>query len=214
MPTDKDLGAAILRVVNAVGAVVAAVLTLVLVLKSAESQQPIIITSGGQVVDAQPTEEVVARGTGYNVPCYFEQGGAQITLDAGCTLSSSAGSAVNLASANVAGTLTVTNLVSQSVGTNAAYITATSALSTASLSVGGYTQSGAVRFGSASVVSGTTVAHGFGVTPTSFIVQNAVIQSDVFTQALYSGGCNTTSCTIYFTQGAITTTTANWMAGK
>ena len=93
-------------------------------------------------------------------------------------------------------------------------ITATGAISTASLRVAGYSASGAVRFGSASVISGTTIAHGFGTTPTSFIVQNSIIRALVYTQSLYAGGCDVTSCTVYFTQGSITTTTASWIAGR
>lgn len=95
-------------------------------------------------------------------------------------------------------------------------LTVTDALSAASLTVGGYAGSGAVRFGSASnVISGTTIAHGFATTPTVFLIQNALIQAATFTQTLYAYGCNVTSCTVGLTQGSVVTvTTAAWMAGK
>lgn len=80
--------------------------------------------------------------------------------------------------------------------------------------IGGVAQSGAVRYGLASnVISGTTVAHGFGTTPTMFMAQNYGVQAATFTQTLYGGGCNVTSCTIYLSSGSVTTVTAAWMAG-
>ncbi len=86
-----------------------------------------------------------------------------------------------------------------------------------SLTVNGVTQSGAIKYGTAStVISGTAVAHGIGTTPTLFLPMNATAQTAVFTQSLYAPAalCNTVSCTIYVSQGSITTfTTVKWIAG-
>jgi hypothetical protein len=83
------------------------------------------------------------------------------------------------------------------------------------LTIGTYTQSGAVRFGQqANVISGTTIAHGFGTTPTMFIPRNYGIQATTFTQTLYAFGCDTVSCTVGVGQGSIVTFTVNWIAGK
>ena len=94
-------------------------------------------------------------------------------------------------------------------------VTVVGAVSGGSLTVGGVAQSGAIKYGTQSgVISGTTIAHGIGTTPTVFTVQNDGIQAANFTQTLYHGACNVTSCTIYFTQGSITNTVIDWFAGK
>ena len=93
--------------------------------------------------------------------------------------------------------------------------TVVGAVSGGSLTVGGVAQSGAIKYGTQSgVISGTTIAHGIGTTPTVFIVQNDGIRAATFTQTLYHGGCDVTSCTVYFTQGSITNTVIDWFAGK
>ena len=93
--------------------------------------------------------------------------------------------------------------------------TVVGAVSGGSLTVGGVAQSGAIKYGTQSgVISGTTIAHGIGTTPTVFVVQNDGIRAATFTQTLYHGGCDVTSCTVYFTQGSITNTVIDWFAGK
>jgi len=83
------------------------------------------------------------------------------------------------------------------------------------ITINGVAQSGAVRYGKASnVISGTTVAHGVGTTPTMFLARNYGIQATTFTQTLYGGNCGVTSCTIYLSAGAVTTVTAAWIAGR
>jgi hypothetical protein len=121
-----------------------------------------------------------------------------------------------LKSITVSNALTSSDLAATDDLTVGDDLTVTDALSAASLTVGGYAQSGSVRFGTASnVISGTTIAHGFATTPTVFIVQNAVIQAATYTQTIYAYGCGTVSCTVGLTQGSVVTiTTANWMAGK
>lgn len=93
--------------------------------------------------------------------------------------------------------------------------TVVGAVSGASLTINGVAQTGAIKYGTRSgVISGTTIAHGIGTTPTVFVVQNDGIQAANFTQTLYHGNCNVTSCTVYMTQGSITTTIVDWYAGK
>ena len=93
--------------------------------------------------------------------------------------------------------------------------TVVGAVSGGSLTVGGVAQSGAIKYGTQSgVISGTTIAHGIGTTPTVFVVQNDGIRAATFTQTLYHGACGVTSCTVYFTQGSITNTVIDWFAGK
>ncbi len=86
------------------------------------------------------------------------------------------------------------------------------------VTIGGVTQSGAMRYGTASnVVSGTTIAHGIGTTPTLFMPMNATAQATTFTQTIFAPAslCNTVSCTIYVSQGSIVTfTTVEWWAAK
>ncbi len=87
----------------------------------------------------------------------------------------------------------------------------------ATRTVGGQTESGAVRFGTASnVISGTTIAHGFTTTPTVFLVEPASNPSAnaFYSQTLWATGCNVTSCTVGVTAGTVTTFTVQWMAGK
>jgi len=85
------------------------------------------------------------------------------------------------------------------------------------ITINGVTQSGAIRYGTASnVISGTLVAHGIGTTPTLFMPMNAAVQNATFSQTLYapSSLCNTVSCTIYVSQGSITNfVTVKWVAG-
>lgn len=80
--------------------------------------------------------------------------------------------------------------------------------------VDGVTASGVVRYGTGTVISGTTIAHGIGTTPTVFLLNNDGIRAATFTQTLYHGACDVTSCTVYLTQGSITTTVVDWIAGK
>lgn len=105
----------------------------------------------------------------------------------------------------VTGGLTVNN------GLSTDYLTSTNPISMA-----GATFSGPIKYGTAStVISGSLIAHGFGVTPTVFLIQPATIQSAVYTQTLYGYGCNTVSCTVGISQGDVVTfTTAQWTAGK
>ena len=86
----------------------------------------------------------------------------------------------------------------------------------ATLSIGTDAFSGIVRYGTAStVISGTTIAHGFTVTPTSFIIQPATGYAGTFTQTLYANACGAISCTVGISQGSVVTfTTVQWMAGK
>ncbi len=115
-------------------------------------------------------------------------------------------------------TLGVTNFdaITLSGDLNAANVTATSGLSGATLTVNGLQQSGAVKYGTAStVITGTTIAHGLGITPTVFLVQSAVGQATTFTQTIYGFGCNTLSCTVGVSSGSVITfTTVHWIAGK
>lgn len=91
-------------------------------------------------------------------------------------------------------------------------INAAGVLTASSLVVGGVAQSGAVRYGTAtSVVTGTLIAHGLGVTPTSVVVS----AQGIFTQTVGILATNATSFTVAFgTAQAGTVTTLNWMAGK
>lgn len=86
------------------------------------------------------------------------------------------------------------------------------------LTINSVTQSGAIRYGTASnVVSGTLIAHGIGTTPTLFMPMGATAQATTFTQTVYAPAslCNTVSCTIYVSQGSITNFVAlEWWAGK
>lgn len=111
--------------------------------------------------------------------------------------------------ANIAGAVTINGAVS------GASLSTSGAISGASLTVGGVAQSGAIKYGTQSgVISGTTIAHGIGTTPTVFVVQNDGIRAATFTQTVYHGACDVTSCTVYLTQGSITTTVVDWVAGK
>ena len=93
--------------------------------------------------------------------------------------------------------------------------TVVGAVTGGSLTVGGVAQTGAIKYGTQSaVISGTTIAHGVGTTPTVFMVEVDGIQVAALTQTLYHGGCNVTSCTVYLTQGSVTTFTVDWLAGK
>jgi len=88
-------------------------------------------------------------------------------------------------------------------------------ISGASLTVNGVAQTGAIKYGTqATVISGTTIAHGIGTTPTVFTVQNDGVQAGTFTQTLYHGNCNVTSCTVYVTSGSVATYTIDWFAGR
>lgn len=161
---------------------------------------------------------VIAAGYGYNVtvlePMLAESqaeargaGVTRFTSDVAMqnvTVSQNATVSGNLVAASLYATNnTITNVQSS-------YITATNVISMA-----GGTFTGPLHYGSASsVVSGTTIAHGFGTTPTSFIVQGATLQAATYTQTLYAHSCNVTSCTIGLTQGAITTTNVTWIGGK
>jgi len=83
------------------------------------------------------------------------------------------------------------------------------------VTINGVTQAGAIVYGTqASVISGTKIAHGVGTTPTFFLVNNDGIQATNFTQTLYHGNCNVTSCTVYITAGSVATYTIDWAAGK
>lgn len=84
------------------------------------------------------------------------------------------------------------------------------------LTLGGYAQSGATRFGSAStVISGTTIAHGFATTPTVFLVMPAIVQATTYTQTIYAHSCGTVSCTVGISNGDVVTfTTVHWIGGK
>ena len=88
-------------------------------------------------------------------------------------------------------------------------------VSGASLTVNGVAQTGAIKYGGQStVISGTTIAHGIGTTPTVFTVQNDGVQAGTFTQTLYHGNCGVTSCTVYVTSGSVATYTVDWFAGR
>lgn len=87
-------------------------------------------------------------------------------------------------------------------------------VSGASLTINGVAQSGAIRYGTQSVISGTTIAHGIGTTPTMFVVSDEGPHGTTYTQTLYHHACNVTSCTIGITQGSITTTVIDWVAGR
>lgn len=222
----EELGNAILRVVNAVGAVVAAILALVLVLEGAKSQQqPIIITTGGgQVVDVPADEEVISRGSGYNTPCYFEQGGAVLSADSGCSIRIESGASIttangatftadNLSAAYITATTGLQAQAATITGAVSSYaVTATASLSTPLLYVEGIAQSGPVRFGSATAATtGTLIAHGLGTTPTAVILtlSNPI---DTLTNTIGAGPTNATSFTVYIPGGA--TVDLNWMAGR
>ncbi len=76
---------------------------------------------------AAPTPQVVE--TQANTPCYFGLGGTRFVAGRGCTINAQSGSIFTADSGAVAtiDTLTVTNLISQSIGFSATYITATNA---------------------------------------------------------------------------------------
>ena len=84
------------------------------------------------------------------------------------------------------------------------------------LNVGGIAQSGTVRFGTGStVISGTKLAHGFGITPTVFLVEPSYVQPSTYTQTIYAFGCGTVSCTVGLSEGSVITyTSVWWMSGK
>lgn len=85
-----------------------------------------------------------------------------------------------------------------------------------SLSIGSVAQTGAVRSGSAStVISGTTIAHGIGTTPTAFFLTPGYAAASVYTQTLFPHGCNTTSCTVGVSSGSVATfTLVYWLAQR
>lgn len=76
------------------------------------------------------------------------------------------------------------------------------------------TVSGPVRFGTASnVVTGTTIAHGIGTTPTSVILTPQY--NGALTQSLYVMSTDATNITVGLESGSVVTvTTVNWLAGK
>ena len=110
--------------------------------------------------------------------------------------------------ANIAGAVTSNGAVS------GASLSTSGAISGASLTVGGVAQSGAIKYGTGTIISGTTIAHGVGTTPTLFLANIDGIKAATFTQTVYHGACDVTSCTVYLTQGSITTTVVDWFAGK
>ena len=85
-----------------------------------------------------------------------------------------------------------------------------------SVRIGGVAQTGAVRSGSAStVISGTTIAHGIGTTPTAFFLTPGYAAASVYTQTLFPHGCNTTSCTVGVSSGSVATfTLVYWLAQR
>ena len=83
------------------------------------------------------------------------------------------------------------------------------------VTINGVTQAGAIKYGTqASVISGTTIAHGVGTTPTMFMVADEGPHSTYYTQTLYHYACNVTSCTIGITPGTVATFTVDWIAAK
>lgn len=85
------------------------------------------------------------------------------------------------------------------------------------LSLEGIVFSGPVTFGTATnVISGTTIAHGLGVTPTVALVASQVITGPAtLTQTVYILSTNTTSITVGLSMGSLSTIpVVNWIAGK
>lgn len=111
--------------------------------------------------------------------------------------------------ANIAGAVTINGAIS------GASLSSSGAISGASLTLGGVAQTGAIKYGTqSSVITGTTIAHGIGTTPTVFILDDDGVHSTYFSQTLYHFGCNVTSCTVGVTAGTVTTFTVDWMAAK
>ena len=85
----------------------------------------------------------------------------------------------------------------------------------ASLTISGVSESGPMRYGTQSnVISGTTIAHGMGTTPTMFSIADEGPHSTYYSQTLYHHACNVTSCTVGVTAGSVATFTVDWIAGR
>ena len=119
---------------------------------------------------------------------------------------------------NITGTLTVAGTsdlqgaVSDSGGS---FTIADDAVVTGTLTLESVAFSGPITFGSASaVVTGTEIAHGLGVTPTSVVL--TPMYNGVFTNTVYVVGTNVTSITVGlgYAEGVTTVTKVYWMAGK
>jgi hypothetical protein len=143
------------------------------------------------------------------------------------------GAETHAGTATFTGPLVATSIVSQSVGFNAtgattlvtttinapnplqvngnAQITGTLNI-TNGLSISAVSFSGPVKFGKVTgVVTGTTIAHGLGVTPTSVLLT----ASGTVTTTPEVLATNTTSITVGFKPGENPDAmTVNWMAGK
>lgn len=99
----------------------------------------------------------------------------------------------------------------------AASVTASGAVTAGSLTIGAVSQTGPMRFGTATnVISGTTIAHGLGVTPTVTLLTTQIITGPAtLTQTVYVLSTNATSITVGLSMGALSTIpTVNWAAGK
>lgn len=87
------------------------------------------------------------------------------------------------------------------------------AVSGGSLTIGGVAFSGPIRFGNLTFTDGVTVTHSLGTTPTSVIISPSWTSTSV-TQTLFITNVGSSTFEVKITDGAITTTTAYWMAGK
>lgn len=134
-----------------------------------------------------PAHEPAPVQSQASVPVYFALGGGRLVVANGGTLEVQSGGTISAATGST-------------------------------ISLNGVALSGPTRYGTATnVVSGTTLAHGLGTTPTVFMLQNATAQAATYTQTLYAplSLCNTVSCTVNVSQGSVVTfTTVQWQAGK
>lgn len=83
----------------------------------------------------------------------------------------------------------------------------------ASFTIGGATQTGAVRSGSVTATDGLTVTHSLGTTPTAVVVSPSWTGTGAtITQTVYVSNVNASTFSLEFTNGAVTQTVLYWMA--
>ena len=98
---------------------------------------------------------------------------------------------------------------SASLGATGTFTTG-NAVVTGTLTLGDIAFSGPVRFGTASLSSGGTIAHGLGITPTAaLLTANGTVTTTPFVSAT-----DATSITVTFLATEASAMTVNWLAGK
>jgi hypothetical protein len=186
----------------------------------------IVCASGGEIevqsggtLDVQSGASITLSGYVTSSVDSLIVNGTAIISDA-ATLSSTltTAGAATVGSLTTAGAATMGSLTTAGAGSvgsltvNGATVLSDAVTLSSTLTLEEVAFSGPVRFGSATVVTGTSIAHGLGVTPTAVVI--SPLYDGALTQTFYVMSADNISITIGLETGSITTTTVYWMAGR